>query len=813
MLKLSGWSSGRFQRSRSIPCSWAISILLVAASVAFGQSDRRPPASHDANSDAAEKQFDQLCQGCHGERGVGGDRAPALVNNPDLRARNESQIREVIKNGLPGGMPAFDLPQPQLQSLAGWVHSLNSSALDMKPTGDPAGGKNFFFAQGQCATCHMVHGRGASNGPDLSDIARRFTLRDIELVLENPTSQMGMHSAPGCPFYAFCPDLSWAVVDVALLDGSSLRGFARNRSEHSLQLQSFDGQMHLLIDAEYRNIAQEKESYMPPLQASAEERRDLVAYLSSLSGTPVGPLATEAASISPVAIEAVTVPPAGEWPTYNGVLAGNRYSKLDQIDVRNIHNLQLQWVYSLPGYSLSNSGLQTTPVVSAGVMYVTASDQVCALDGGTGSQIWCYTRPTSGAEKPAGQSVPNRGVALLGDRIFYNTSDAHLICLNRLTGGVMWDVKMPESPGQYTATGAPLVVRDLVISGIAGGDGPLRGFVSAYKATTGQQAWRFWTIPQSGDPAAETWSGTALATGGGATWATGSYDVDTDTLYWAVGNPFPATQGEERIGTNLYTDCVLALDAKSGKLKWHFQFTPHDLHDWDAAEPFVLVDTPYQGRMRKLLLQANRNGFFYILDRTNGELLLGKPFVKKLNWASGLAADGTPKLLAANSPTIAGVKTCPAVRGATNWYSTSFDPGTKLFYVMAVEDCSIYKISHDGGYEGYRDPSDPGMKYLRALNIATGQIVWEIPQVGPPEGNYSGVLSTAGGVLFYGESGGNFAAVDATTGNLLWNFKANEAWRASPMTYTMDGRQYVAIASGANILSFALPDRPPQVSQ
>ena len=400
-----------------------------------------------------------------------------------------------------------------------------------------------------------------------------------------------------------------------------------------------------------------------------------------------------------------------------------------------------------------------------------------------------------------------QAVAILGDRILFATGDAHLVCLHRLTGGVMWDVTMPTTPGRYSATAAPLVVGDLVVSGIAGGDGPLRGFLAAYKVTTGELAWRFWTVPKPGEPASETWTGKAIETGGGATWVTGSYDVETGTLYWTVGNPFPATDGDERDGTNLYTNCVLALEAKTGKLRWFYQFTPHDLHDWDATEPVVLVDADYRGRNRKLLLQANRNGFLYVLDRTNGELLLGKPFVRKLNWASGIGPDGVPQLLAANKPTTAGVKTCPAVRGATNWYSSSFNPDTRLFYFMAVEDCSIYKASHDGGYEGYRDPSDPGLRYLRALDIATGKIVWEVPQVGTPEADYTGVLSTAGGVVFYGESGGNFAAADARTGRTLWTFKTNEPWRASPMTYMMRGRQYVAIASGGNIVSFSLPDQ------
>jgi alcohol dehydrogenase (cytochrome c) len=437
-------------------------------------------------------------------------------------------------------------------------------------------------------------------------------------------------------------------------------------------------------------------------------------------------------------------------------------------------------------------------------MYVTAPGKVCALEPRIGSEIWCHSKASGSNPRSGEDSMPNRGIALLGDRVFYATEDAHLICLNRVTGGVMWDIAMAEGPGRYLASSAPLIVGDLVVSGVAGGDSPLRGFVSAYKASTGQLAWRFFTIPKPGEPASETWNGNALPTGGGATWLTGSYEPATDTLYWTVGNPFPATNGDERTGTNLYTNCVVALEGKTGKLRWHYQFTPHDLHDWDATEPVVLVDARFRGQDRKLLLQANRNGFFYVLDRTNGQLLLAKPFVKKLNWASGIGPDGKPQLLPANKPTKAGVKGCPAVRGATNWYSTSFNPATNLFYVMAVEDCSIYTQSDVGGYEGYRDPSDSGRKYLRAFDISTGEMVWEAAQTGPQEANYSGVLSTAGGLVFYGETGGTFAAADAKTGKVLWTFHANQPWKASPITYVLDSRQYVAIASGGNILSFAL---------
>jgi len=778
-----------------------IASVLITAALVAAQGTAQTPAAPASDFLAAEKQFNSLCAGCHGAGGNGGDRAPGLTNNPSLRTRNEAQIRDLIESGTPGGMPAFKLPESELLSLARWLRSLNMSAFDTKPSGDAHAGEEFFFGRGQCSTCHMVHGRGKVNGPDLSDIGRKSTVGELELVLENPTSQMGIHTTPTCPSWAFCPDETWGVVNVKLRDGQGLRGFARGRAEHDLELQTFDGRLHFLTDKQYQEITPEKTSYMPPLHASAEARRNVVAFLGTLGGVQPGALAGVNATISFEAMNAVLHPKRGEWPTYNGVLGANRHSALDQINAGNAQNLQVEWVHPL-----NVPDLETTPIVSEGVMYVTAADHVCALAAATGRELWCYTRPAdlpgSGGQRDSG--IANRGAGLLGDRIFFATSDAHLICLNRLTGGLMWEVNTVESPGSYQATSAPLVVGDLVITGMAGGDGPLRGFLAAYKAATGEQVWRFWTVPKPGEPGSETWTGNAIETGGGATWLTGSYDVETGTLYWAVGNPFPATDGDERRGSNLYTNCVIALDVKTGKLRWHYQFTPHDLHDWDATEPLVLVDTDYRDRPRKLLLQANRNGFIYVLDRTTGEFLFAKPFVKKMNWASGYSSEGTPQLLPANTPTRAGVKGCPSVRGATNWYSTSYNPDTRLFYVMSVEDCSIYRQSHDGGYEGYRNPADPGLKYLRAIDIHTGETVWEIPQQGPQEANYSGVLTTAGGLVFYGETGGGFAAVDAKTGKTLWTFHGNQAWRGCPMTYMLNGRQYVAVASGSNILSFAL---------
>jgi PQQ-dependent dehydrogenase (methanol/ethanol family) len=754
--------------------------------------------------------YAKLCAACHGEAATGTGRGPALLDNRSLRGRSEKQIRDLIQSGTSGGMPAFALPEDQLQPLARWVRSLNASAYDLSLPGDVAAGERFFFAQGRCASCHMVRGLGEANGPDLSGIGRELTLGQLEQALDDPATRAANRSGGSCPSWAWCPAQGWSLVNVHLRDGSALRGFLRSQGKHDLQLQTLDGHLHLLLDTEYREISREKGSYMPALKATGEERRDLLAYLSRLDGVPAGPLVKESvAEASPVpaeAIQQILHPKLGDWPTYNGALSANRHSALTQINAQNVSRLKLAWTYTLP-----YAGLQTTPLVSEGVMYVSGPNRVCTVDSGTGREIWCYSRPRGTAATVAGDAAKgaNRGVALLGDRIFFATDNARLICLHRLTGALMWDVDItvPGSPGHYGSTGAPLVAGDLVITGVSGGDAPLQGFVAAYKAATGQLAWRFWTLPKRGEPGSETWQGSALDTGGAATWLTGSYDPETGLLYWPTGNPFPDTDGDQRGGDNLYTNCVVALDAKTGKLRWHYQFTPHDLHDWDATEPLVLVDAGFQGRERKLLLQANRSGFFYVLDRTTGELLLGKPFVRKLTWASGIGRDGRPQELEGNQPTPAGTKTCPAVRGATNWYSTAYNPITKLFYVMAVEDCNIYRQSASGGYVPSRDPSNPPEKYLRAIDIETGRIVWEVGQVGAPEGNYSGVLSTAGGLVFYGETGGSFAAVDGKSGQTLWHFDTGQEWRASPMTYLVKGRQHVAIASGGNILSFVLADR------
>jgi alcohol dehydrogenase (cytochrome c) len=425
--------------------------------------------------------------------------------------------------------------------------------------------------------------------------------------------------------------------------------------------------------------------------------------------------------------------------------------------------------------------------------------------------LWRFQQArTKGVIGDAGAGI-NRGVAVLDDSVFLVTDHAHLISLDRRTGALRWDKEMADYRQHYGATGAPLVVNDLVISGVSGGDEGVRGFLAAFKASTGEEVWRYWTVPAPGDPEAKTWVGRAIEHGCAATWMTGTYDPSTTTLFWTTGNPCPDYNGDERKGDNLYSDSVLALDPATGKLKWFYQYTPHDLHDWDAQQTPMLVDMRFRGRQRQLLMQANRNGFFYVLDRTNGEVLVAKPFVKKMTWASGIGADGRPQVLPGTEPTAEGVKVCPAVEGATNWFSTAFNPATGLFYVMALEKCSIYTKSPQWWQQGSsfygggtrRDRDETPKKFLRALDPQTGEMRWELPQEGPAN-TWGGVLSTAGGIVFFGNDNGSFSAADAKTGRQLWSFDANQGWKASPMTYSVEGTQYVAVAGGPNVLVFAL---------
>jgi alcohol dehydrogenase (cytochrome c) len=661
--------------------------------------------------------------------------------------------------------------------------------------GDAAAGERFFGGKGNCASCHMVRGRGGILGPDLSDFGHDRTASQIEKVLREPGALPA--AAP------------YQSVTVHLRSGETIRGIAKNESRFDLQLLDVKGNLHLLRKDQVAEMGHEK-SLMPKLEASVDEIRDLVAYLSRLTIDPNAKSRFAAGTElgSGIPFTEIAHPKTGTWPTYHGNVSGNRFSPLTQINTGNVERLAPKWMFTIPA---APRPLQVTPVVVDSVMYVTSVNEAYALDARSGREIWHFARPrTPGLAGDAASGI-NRGVAVLADRVFMVTDNAHLIALHRFTGQVIWDVEMADSGQNYGATSATLVVNDLVISGVSGGDEGIRGFVDAYRASTGEHAWRFWTVPAPGEPGSDTWAGRAIEHGCAATWLTGTYDPEAKLLYWPTGNPCPDYNGDERRGDNLYSSSVLALDPDTGKLKWYYQFTPHDLHDWDATETPVLVDSQFHGRQRKLLLQGNRNGFFYVLDRLTGEVLLAEPFVKELTWASGIGPDGRPKLLPGNEPTAEGQRVCPAVAGAANWPSTAFSPAG-LFYMFAQESCNIY-TKNDEWWEagksfyggGTRRVSGDyiGGKFLKAIDIRTGKTAWEIPDVG---GGIlgSGLMATAGGLVFYGDGSGAFIAADAGTGKLLWHFNTGQNWKAGPMTYLVDGDQYIGVAAGATILAFSL---------
>ena len=502
------------------------------------------------------------------------------------------------------------------------------------------------------------------------------------------------------------------------------------------------------------------------------------------------------------------VKPAGaNWTSYNGDYSGQRYSRLREITTDNVSKLRLAWVFH-PGNSQS---LEVTPVVVNGIMYVTSSNDVFALDAQTGREVWHYQRPVSAGLLDDAAAHKSRGVAVWRHFVYSETDDAHLLCLDARSGGLRWQVEHAEKARHYGGTSAPLIVNDSVIVGTSGGDSGVRGFLAAYDALTGKQKWKLWTIPGPGEFGSSSWPGDSYLHGGATTWMPGTYDPELNTLYWTTSNAAPDFVGDTRPGDDLYTSSVLAIDPDSGKLKWYFQFTPHDLYDYDANETPVLADFQEDRKIRHLLLQANRNGFFYELDRTNGQFLGALSFVEKLNWATGIDDTGRPKL-SGRIPSAEGTRICPGIDGATNWFSPAYSPDAQLFYVMALENCNLFYASPKPFVKGqtYYDtgtklaPDDHAQKILLALSPQKKKIVWRYPQVGRGD-SWGGVLTTAGGLVFFGDDAGSFEAVDAASGRPLWHFGTGQKMHASPMTYAVDNIQYVVIAAGSDIFSFALP--------
>ncbi len=496
---------------------------------------------------------------------------------------------------------------------------------------------------------------------------------------------------------------------------------------------------------------------------------------------------------------------AGSWLTYSGGYDGHRYSGLGAIDRSNVARLRPAWIYQTNDLN----PFETTPIVADGIMYISEPpSNAAALDLRTGRPIWMFRRAIpSDVGVCCGQV--NRGVAAMGDRVFLGTLDAHLLALDARTGHLLWDKTVADYKQGYSITVAPLALEDKVIIGVSGGEYGIRGFLDAYSVKTGERLWRFWTVPGPGEPGHETWQGDSWKTGSAATWVTGSYDPKLNLLYWGTGNPGPDYDGDARSGDNLYAACLIALDASTGKLKWHFQFTPHDTHDWDANHVPVLLDADFHGQQRKLLAVANRNGFFYLFDRQAGAFFLGKQYGKQ-NWAKGLDDRGRPVELPSMSPKPEGTTVYPGVHGATNWNSPSYSPATGLMYVAVREEGTIfYRATAEyragsyfsaGGMRGIPGVEPGGS--IQALDPLTGEKRWSFALHSPP---WAGVMSTAGGLVFGGTNEGNVFALDASTGKPLWDYQGGAPVYSSPISYEFEGRQYVAITIGHGLFAFALP--------
>jgi alcohol dehydrogenase (cytochrome c) len=556
---------------------------------------------------------------------------------------------------------------------------------------------------------------------------------------------------------------------------------------------------------------------MPPAAVTVTEGLKLTAYIRSLgeegdAQEQTAVSADECAGCKDIAVSPEDVaksPARGEWLSYSGDYSGWRFSPLKQITKKNVSRLRPRFIYQLR----SITGLQPTPLVANGVMFLTgAENEVIALDLDSGKPFWTYRHIVS-SEVMICCGRQNRGLALMGDRVFHGTLDAHLLALDARTGRKIWDATVADIHEGYSMTGAPLAIGNAVVVGVAGADFGIRGFLAAYDPETGKRLWRFDAIPEPGQPGSETWENDAWQRGGGSTWVTGSYDPDLDLIYWGVGNPGPEFNPASRPGDNLYTNSVVALDAKTGALRWHYQFTPNDGNDWDSCQTPVLLNAQFQGSDRKLLLFGNRNCFYYILDRETGQFLAATELCKQ-NWASGFTAEGRPMRRPETNVTAEGTPPIlPGVAGGPNWPPSAYNPVVNLFYVKNSEKPQrIFSSDEDyvkgrlflGGYAS--GPQD-SLIHVTALNALTGDIVWKrtLREL-DGENDKSGILATASGLVLTGDSERRLVALDAQTGDEIWLYQLGGQMAMPPITYLHNGAQEVAVISGGSLFVLGLPE-------
>jgi PQQ-dependent dehydrogenase (methanol/ethanol family) len=741
---------------------------------------------------AGQNQFQRLCSACHGENAKGG-RGPDLTTGDWRWGRSDDAIIRNILQGIPGtGMPSFPMPSSDVKSIVAYLRLLRANAPEERLRGDPAIGQTLFLGQAKCSQCHMVDGRGGRLGPDLSSIGKKRSASEIREAIVSPDKSLRR---------------GYETVEVRLPSNKLVRGAKKNEGTFSIQIMDEEEHLQMFLKRDLHEVKTLRTSLMPVVPLAANGLDNVIAFLKNSRESKFAPAEWQPSADLNVTFSRLKNSRAEpqNWLTYWGDYQGTHYSWLDSITPENVHSLAAQWSFQ---FGAGNN--ETMPIVVDGLMFVSGPlNDATALDARTGRPIWHYKRslPHVAAQCTV---MSNRGFAILGDRLYMGTLDAHLLALDAKTGSVIWDVAVADYQKGFSITEAPLALDGKIVVGVTAGECAIQGFLDAYDATTGKRLWRHWTVAQEGDPARSTWSGNSAAFGGGPTWMTGTYDPGSDTIFWPVGNPGPDFDGSVRKGTNLYTGSVLALDQETGRMKWYFQFTPHDTHDWDATETPVLVDVMAGGSMRKLLIQANRNAFYYVLDRISGKFVSGRAFAHQ-TWAKRLDSEGHPIVIAKTDPTPEGTYVCPDSTGATNWAAPSFDPKTNLFVVAVREACAVYtskpKEPRPGAaYTGTGQQLDhtlgaPGA--IRALDPATGEMRWNFPLEEGSSG--AGVLGTAGGVIFAASQDGNVVALDAAKGKVLWHYQTGGGIRSSPISYAVKGRQYIAISANSALITFALP--------
>ena len=742
---------------------------------------------HAADPASGGRLFAKYCTACHGANAKGG-RAPDLTTGQWTHGAATTEIARNIQQGIEGTqMPGFPFSDEQAQSIVGWLRSLHQDEAEPL-TGDAKAGQQVFIGPGGCNGCHMLNGQGGRFGPDLTKPGQERGVGDLRKSVADRSKHV-------------------RAVEVQLRSGTVIRGVVIGEDTFSLYMRDPQEKLHLLRKQDVQRREESKQPLMPAAPLSAKKVDDVIAFLKQPGSYEPGRSEWKPApdfNISYARLKNAAAEPRN-WLTYWGDLRGTHYSGLKSVTPANAANLAARWTFQFGG-----SNIETTPIVADGLMFVTGPlNAAAALDARTGHPIWRYRRALPDVHSNC-TVMTNRGFAILGDRLYMATLDTHLVSLDAKTGNVIFDIEVDDYKKGFSITHAPLAIDGKIIVGVTAGECALTGFVDAYDAATGKKLWRIYSVAQPGDPALASWSGKSAETGGGPTWMTGTYDAGTDTLFWTTGNPSPDYDGSVRLGDNLYTCSVLAIDQNTGRLKWHFQFTPHDVHDWDANETPVLIDARFGGKPRKLLIQANRNAFFYVLDRETGEFLLGKAFAKQ-TWADGIDAKGRPIVIPNTSPTPEGNYACPDASGGTNWNSPSYDANTGLFYVSVMEACAIYSsLTKDpkpgDPYVGTGQQLDDVVKtpgFVKAIDPLTGSIRWKFPlQLGSPA---TGVLGTAGGVLFAASKDGYLIGLDSRSGKLLWKYQTGAEIRSSPISYSVDGVQYIAVSNDASLITFALP--------